>query len=141
MIYDQIHEHSCKIEELEKKIKELNDEIILNKPDLEGNTPLHKAIINNDLERVKYLIEKKVEVNRYNNQGLHSIHLAAITGNIEIVKLLLNTTKSKYMYYIEPINFADPIHGYVARKYTKDPEIAKLLTPVINNKINGCIIS
>jgi predicted nucleic acid-binding Zn-ribbon protein len=36
MIYDQIHEHSRKIEELEKKIKELNDEIILNKPDLEG---------------------------------------------------------------------------------------------------------
>lgn len=50
---------------------------------------LHTAIENQNLERVKELLQKGVVVNDYNQWGIHSLTSACGTGNIEMIKLLV----------------------------------------------------
>jgi|GEM_PF-2346360 len=62
-----------------------------------GRTLLHCAVYYNDLESVKFLLEKHVDsrdkdgmyVNSRNNEGLTALHYCALLGNIEAVKALL----------------------------------------------------
>lgn len=55
-----------------------------------GNTPLHWAAYNNNLEMVKYLVEQGAEVNAKNNCGVTPLHFAALNNNLEMVKYLVD---------------------------------------------------
>ncbi|XP_057337606.1 ankyrin-1-like [Microplitis mediator] len=64
---------------------------LVNNPDRRfPNTILHLAVINQDFELVKMLIEEGVNVDTKNNEGKTALHLAAELGNESLVRLLLN---------------------------------------------------
>lgn len=69
-----------------KKFIDLNS---LNAKDKTSSTPLHAAVIGNQLAVVKYLVEQKVDVNCADDLGETAINKAAANGNLEIVKCLL----------------------------------------------------
>jgi len=57
--------------------------------DKEGNTPLHMASKNNNLNTVKYLLKNGANVNCQNNDGRTPLHLAAMYAELNVVKYLL----------------------------------------------------
>lgn len=60
----------------------------INAQDEAGNTSLHLAVKEQDLDAVKSLLEAGANANIANKMGLAPIHLAAKAGNARIVKLL-----------------------------------------------------
>lgn len=66
------------------------DKIYLDYRDKEGNSALHKAIQNGNLELTEKLINKGVNLNLKNNQGHTPLHLAVLAGNVDMVNLLLS---------------------------------------------------
>ena len=58
-----------------------------------GCTILHTAVIANDVDVVKALIRRKVDLNKrmksIKSDGLTALHLAVLDRNIEIVRLLI----------------------------------------------------
>jgi len=50
---------------------------------------LFKAINSNDLERVKYLVEKGANIESKDNFGCTPLHRASWGGNLDIVKYLV----------------------------------------------------
>ena len=59
-------------------------------------TPLHLAILSNDIETIKlFLSNKKVNVNAKNSRGLTPVHLAA-NSNLEIFKLICEREDANY---------------------------------------------
>jgi ankyrin repeat protein len=61
----------------------------LNQKNSEGNTAIHFAVENNDVEILKYLISNKAEINVVNNLGHSPLYKAVTLGNVEIVGILL----------------------------------------------------
>ena len=57
--------------------------------DNDGNTPLHLAALNCNLDRVKSLLNKGAEVRAKNLVGQTPLHHATHGGNLEIVQLLV----------------------------------------------------
>ncbi|WP_265029689.1 ankyrin repeat domain-containing protein [Wolbachia endosymbiont (group A) of Philonthus cognatus] len=79
-----------------KKIKEELEELEKEKQDTyeDGNTTLHLAVFNGQLDIVKYFIdEENSDVNQANNYGNTPLHLAAKNGQLEIVKYLVDKKK------------------------------------------------
>ncbi|MEJ2608691.1 MAG: ankyrin repeat domain-containing protein [Candidatus Thiodiazotropha sp.] len=60
----------------------------LNKPDKQGNTPLHTAILNNQRVAAKYLITRGVNLDITNQEGLTPLALAIKTNNQDIIRIL-----------------------------------------------------
>ncbi|MGR3302530.1 MAG: ankyrin repeat domain-containing protein [Candidatus Scalindua sp.] len=87
--------------------------------DRAGNSLLHYAIGSENYNLAKFLIEKGIDLNRKNNNGIIALDLALRKGNLQIVKLLLdrgstvNTQNSK---------FNSPLHSAI---YFKDKEERK----------------
>lgn len=54
-----------------------------------GEAPLHIAAGWGNLDMIKYLIEKKAQVNKKNSQGETPLHGAARNGRLEVVKYLI----------------------------------------------------
>lgn len=68
---------------------------------------LIKAISNNDIEMIKYLIEeKKQNVNKPNSNKFTPLHYACYHGNIEIIKLLFFEKK-----YNANVNIEEDVYG------------------------------
>merc|ERR1712137_730016 len=55
----------------------------------QGNTPLHLAVIGNDITTIKFLLENSANPNYSNTYGETPLHWACKEGNTEIVQLLL----------------------------------------------------
>ncbi|XP_046543393.1 uncharacterized protein LOC124253630 [Haliotis rubra] len=69
-------------------------ESILNQMDGKGRTILHKAVLCNDLETVKFLCSKEADVNILSQCGSQTrsvVHLACEYADIEILKFLCNS--------------------------------------------------
>ena len=62
---------------------------ILDIQDINGNIPLHYAIMNKNLEYINILIENGSNINTKDNDGNNSLHLAIFSKNIEIVTEIL----------------------------------------------------
>ena len=54
------------------------------------NEKFFKAIEDNNLNLVKELVAKGVEINKANNEGWTPLHAAAQNGHLDIVKYLIN---------------------------------------------------
>ena len=54
-----------------------------------GNSYLHKAVIDNYPEIVKYILDKGADVNKQNDNGDTALHIAAKNDNVEIIELLI----------------------------------------------------
>jgi ankyrin repeat protein len=83
------------IEYIKNNYPETIVEMILNRQDKNGETPLMKASFDGNTEMVKLLIENGSDVNHIANKGkskskISALILATFKGNIEIVTLLLN---------------------------------------------------
>jgi len=61
-----------------------------NNQDVKGNTPLHKAVLNNDYLQVKHLLVNGEYVNAKNQWQETPLHIAANEGLEEMVELLLS---------------------------------------------------
>ena len=48
----------------------------INSPDFDGDTPLHFAVMNNNLEAVEYLLENGANTNVKNKDGITPLHIA-----------------------------------------------------------------
>lgn len=82
-----------------KLVKALCNEKNINAADAKCRTPLELAILGNDLETVKFLVQMggKIAPNMY---GWSAIHLAIKIGNVEMVEYLYeNTEFQKYDKY------------------------------------------
>ena len=55
-----------------------------------GYTPLHISAIKGNLEIIKYLISKGVNVNCRSKNGFTPLHIAVINGHLDIVKYLVS---------------------------------------------------
>ncbi|XP_069818886.1 ankyrin repeat domain-containing protein 31 isoform X2 [Dendropsophus ebraccatus] len=62
----------------------------IHKRDFRGETLLHKACINSDLEKVNALIEAGINVNQTDNAGWTALHEASCMGNTEIILALIH---------------------------------------------------
>ncbi|WP_438456580.1 ankyrin repeat domain-containing protein [Wolbachia endosymbiont of Kerria lacca] len=56
----------------------------------DGDTALHLATIKDDLNTVKYLVEKGADVDVKNKYGATPLHAASIRGNLEIAQFLID---------------------------------------------------
>ena len=68
------------------------DEVIIDSVDIEGNTPLHMAMANENLEISQILLQcqsKACDINRQNARGKSALIIAASMGYTEKVSLLL----------------------------------------------------
>lgn len=74
--------------------KELLDRLLqhnveINSPDFDGDTPLHFAVMNNNLEAVEYLLENGANTNVKNKDGITPLHIAVKEKNYDITGMLL----------------------------------------------------
>ena len=78
--------------------------------DSDGNTLLHKAIIHNQYEIVRYLLKNyPVLIHTKNNYGVYPIHLSVIKGNMPMLRILNRESKKH-------VNKRD-IKGYTPAMY------------------------
>lgn len=87
-------------------IKEKN--IVLNEKDVEGNTPLHLAILSDNDEIAKLLIENGADVYEKNVNDKTPLDLAKNSNNLKIVELLTDRERSQVASWVsaseEPID-------------------------------------
>lgn len=60
----------------------------INTRDFHGQTPLHYAVIEGQLECAKVLIDHKAGINLQDNQKRTPLHMAVLNGNLEMCRLL-----------------------------------------------------
>lgn len=81
----------------------------MNKPDLQGISPLHRAIDNGNLEIVKLMIKKNTNLNHADSSGWTPLHIAAMHNDLEMVKILVHkgaNMNAKDFCYNTPLAFA-----------------------------------
>ena len=59
------------------------------KEDLNLDSRLQNAVVEDNLKQVKYLVEKGADVNSKDNVGITSLMVASLNGNLEIVEYLI----------------------------------------------------
>lgn len=72
---------------IQRTIEEL---MCTNYSDNNGNSPIHIAVRNNDINKVKDLIEKGADVNAWNDNGSRPLHVAAAKANLDIINYLID---------------------------------------------------
>ena len=78
-------------EESSKKKQKLDDlPSFINLQNKEGESPLHIAVANKNIEECKFFLEKGANANLQNCEGKTTLHVAAQQKNLEIIQLLLS---------------------------------------------------
>lgn len=67
----------------------ISPSLVLNTPDSQGNTPLHLAVLENDIEMIKLLIHHGADVNATDAQSNTPLHLAIKQGYLDLVPYFL----------------------------------------------------
>lgn len=83
------------------ELLENDDEGYIDFLDEQGNTPLNLAVAYNNKETVKFLIDKKANINLKDPYDYNAFHIACEEGHLEIVKELLSVFK-------DPLNQKTP---------------------------------
>lgn len=101
-------------------------------------TSLIDATIDNDVEKVKHIIESGVIIDKMNNNGMTALMLASYSGNLDILKLLLSYDANPHL--IDKSGFSSFVWAYKAKHYHILQELlikAKMWTSCkeINKKI------
>lgn len=92
----------------------------VNYPDFDGNTPLHYATMNNNLNAVEYLLENGANTNVKNKDGITPLHIAVKTKNYDIVAKLLSFGADRNTKDINGISALDIV------KTSNDVDLLKL---------------
>ena len=58
--------------------------------DLQDNTVLHMAALNNDVKTAEVYLEHGADVNTRKSKEITPLHIAATKGNLEMVELLIS---------------------------------------------------
>jgi HEAT repeat protein len=69
-------------------VRALLPTIYINTPDDQGNTALHLAVLQDNLDIVKILVEAKADIHAKNTAGLSPLELASQKGNPQIIEAL-----------------------------------------------------
>ena len=93
----------------------------LNYQDKNGNTYLHMSVIHQNINLIKSLLEKNININSQNNDGNTALHFAYYINNIRIINLLkknknldvnIENKQGLIAENVIPTNDIDKIAGY-----------------------------
>ena len=89
---------------------------LLDNKDLQDNTVLHMAALNNDVKTAELCLDHGADVNTRKSKETTPLHMAATKGNLEMVELLISRGAD--------VNMKDgdskaPLHWYELLKGTK----------------------
>lgn len=104
---------ATEVPQVTEKQQNTKKQQVMNK---DGDTALHLAAMKDDLNTVKYLVEKGVEVDVKNKYGATPLHVASIRGNLEIAQFLLDhgaDVNAQVVNGLTPLNWAT-IHDHLA---------------------------
>ena len=79
----------------------------INSPDFEGETPLHFAVMNSNIEAVTYLLENGANVNVKNKDGITPLHIAVDKKSYDITAELLHNDADRNTKDINGISALD----------------------------------
>ena len=79
----------------------------VNATDFEGDTPLHYAVMNNNLDAVTYLIDNGANVNVKNKDSITPLHIAVQQKNYDITGQLLHNDADRNTKNIDNISALD----------------------------------
>ena len=129
--------------------KELLDRLLqhnveINSPDFDGDTPLHFAVMNNNLEAVEYLLENGANTNVKNKDGITPLHIAVKEKNYDITGMLLSSGADRNTKDIDGISAVDivkagndvdlfKLFSITQEDIKRDKLLAELQQAVINN--------
>lgn len=94
----------------------------INYIDNEGNTLLHRAVINKDIASVEKLLKKDLDINHRNNRGQSPLHLATINNSLNIVEILINHNVKITLFDIygySPLYYANYLKFFKIANYLK----------------------
>ena len=85
----------CGSSKICKLIVEVHKGLDINNKDYNGNTPIHFAVEESQLETVKYLFDKGGDLNSDDDEEDTPLHAAARFGNTEVVEFILEKVVDK----------------------------------------------
>lgn len=77
----------------------------INKVDSEGQTKLHIAATNGDLQKALQLIQDKIELNLQDKNGWTALHCAAFSRNKHVFALLLEQDDIDVTLKVDQLKF------------------------------------
>ena len=94
-LQNEFHElmRGCKLDDVERFLKQHSENIDINRFSPEGQTPLHEACQNGNLEATKILLQFGANPYLTNRDGFSILHLATFSGNSELLVLVMNLRK------------------------------------------------
>ncbi|GAM22814.1 hypothetical protein SAMD00019534_059890, partial [Acytostelium subglobosum LB1] len=87
-----------------------------------GMRPIHLAVEKMDMALIKYLLDKKADVNVKDKQGWSPLHFAAYAGNLDVCRLLVEQGNAAVMTISKDGTL--PLH-YLARHTFSEAEVGK----------------
>ncbi len=125
-------------------LNEFRNLIDINERSLNGNTPLHFAIYEGNIELIKLLIEKGADVNAQNINGDTPLHVAIATHNLNyasneqliIIEMLL---QAEAVINIQNHDGATPLHTALSRAQSLRVESFELVDFLIDHGANDSI--
>lgn len=100
----------------------VQNNVEINAPDFDGDTPLHFAVMNNNLEAVEYLLENGANTNVKNKDGITPLHIAVKEKNYDITGRLLSAGADRNTKDIDGISALDIV------KASNDVDLFKLFS-------------
>ncbi|GEM_PF-5317518 len=133
--YCAINKESC--EEVCQKIKKdnFNREVLVDvsKKQITETIPLHESVKSGDIERIKGLLEKEVNVDQKGENGFTALHWAIEKENPKAVKILLDHGADM------DLKDDDDWTPWDLSSYAKNKEISNLLSSEHSKRSKNCV--